>query len=154
MPAFVTIKEAILAIVAVAAFLLAIRKDRGESKEKQEEKQKAAAMERQQWLERFIKVETKQQLIEQYILKNIVVGFHSNPNPDTDKIIEKVLADEPLRPNEKEQLVKKMEAAAENVSETKKKLEVQAKAEFVKRLFEIEELELSISETGTRYLEE
>lgn len=143
-----TWEKIIPTLISLAAFGLALFKTRGESREKREKKEKEQAESKDKWVERFIKLETEFLAVKTYILKGVVVEFHSNPNPKTDKIIEKVLHDEPLKPNEKEQLLKKIETCAEEATETKQKLAAQAKLELLSKLFEIEDMERSIHESS------
>lgn len=71
------------------------------------------------------------EFLERYLLKNAVLEFHNNPNPKTDKIIEKLNADEPISNEEMAALKNKLKDLAEHAPERKKQLRAQNALELI-----------------------
>lgn len=74
--------------------------------------------------------------IQAYLLKNAVLEFHNNPNPETDKIIEKINDGEAVTQTEMEQLHKKLEGIAKNAPDTRKQLKAQNTLDLMEKIFE------------------
>lgn len=94
---------------------------------------------------RLIKMESMIEFLQQYLLKNAVLEFHNNPNPKTDKIIEKINAGEEVSETELKQLQEKLEDIAENAPDTRKQLKAQATLELMEKIFDWDH---SIKERG------
>lgn len=70
--------------------------------------------------------------LKTYLLREAVLTFHSNPNKETDAIIEKISAGETVTQEEYEKLEKKIKDVAENAEEQKKRLRAQSALELLR----------------------
>lgn len=82
------------------------------------------------------KLESMLEFLQTYLLKNAVLEFHNNPNPKTDKIIEKINAGEKVTEGELEQLKQKLEGIVENAPDTRKKLKAERTLELMEKIFD------------------
>ncbi len=93
---------------------------------------------------RLIKIEEFNSFVSRFLLKNAVLEFHNNPNPQTDRIIEKINADEPITHEEMEELTAKLKRVAGG-DDTKKKFKAEATLELMKWIFD-EDFQTSVNE--------
>lgn len=82
--------------------------------------------------ERIGKLESTLGFLQLYLLKNAVLEFHNNPNPETDKIIEKINAGEQISETELGKLKDKLTDIAENTPDMRKKLRAERTLELIK----------------------
>lgn len=93
--------------------------------------------------DRLTRIEEFNGFISKFLLKNAVLEFHNNPNPHTDEIIEKIQDDEPLTPDEMNELKGKLERVAESSPDKRKQLRAARTLELLRF---VEEFGDSISE--------
>lgn len=88
------------------------------------------------WASRLNKIEEFHSFLKTYLLKDAVLTYRSNPNPKTDKIIDKIVAGEPVSENEVEQLKAKIEGIAANSDDRKQQAKAEATLELMRWVFE------------------
>ena len=74
--------------------------------------------------------------LKTYLLREAVLTFHSNPNPDTDKIIEKIGKGERPTKEEYQKLEDKIRTIAETASEKKQRLKAESVLELLRWAFD------------------
>lgn len=82
------------------------------------------------------RAETFIKFLQTYMLKEAVLQFRSNPNPDTDKIIDKIQNGEPVTEQEAEQLREKIQKIADNAPDPQKQSKAQNTLELMDKIFD------------------
>jgi len=74
--------------------------------------------------------------LKTYLLREAVLTFQSNPNPDTDKIIEKITKGDRVTREEFAKLEEKIQNVAQNADEQKRRLKAESALELLRWAFE------------------
>lgn len=86
--------------------------------------------------DRLTKIESFIGFMQTYMLKGAVLEFHGNPNKETDEIIEKINADQPVSEEELNILKTKLQNVAAGTPDKKKQLKAERTLELLDKISE------------------